>query len=1463
MMQDIAKTKAQLIAELQELRERFRLEQEQAEKGRTHERQLLRTVLDILPISVYVKDLQGRKILVNRGDLEIVGLSEEDVLGKTDAELFPPDVAEKFRKDDESVLSSGKAIQNCEELCINQSQGKQFWQLTSKVPLYDHDGKLIGLVGIGVDITERKQVEEELNKSRALFHSLVESIPHNVLSKDIAGRFTFANRQHCLTDKKTLDEIVGKTDFELYPPELATQYRADDIHVMESGQIMAREELHQVDGENFYVEVIKAPIHDDNNQVTGVIGIFWDITERKRMQDTIQKSRNMLHQVLDTIPQRVFWKDRTGYYLGCNMPFARSVGQGHPNQVVGKTDFELEDLPQRAKIYQEDDRIILENNRPKHHVIECIQQPDGSQQWLDSTKIPLMDEAGNPFAILGVFEDITDRKQAEEEILSRAERHRVILDTAMSGFWLADMQGRLLEVNQAYCEMSAYSAEELLSMHISKLDDLECADDTAAHIQKLIANGHDRFETRHRRKDGTVFDVEVSAQYHPFGDGRIVVFLQDITERKQTEAQLRLQSLVLAQIQDRVTVTNLDGVITYVNEAELQALGYAHDELIGASIEKYGEDAEHGATQHEILEKTLANGYWRGEVINQTADGKCIVLDCRTQTVVNDEGKTIALCGISTDITEMKRKEAILKAQIGLGAYAFKSSLQELMQKVLDEAETLTDSKVGFFHLVDEDGNAILLQAWSTNTLATMCTMDAANLHYPVEEAGIWAEAVRDGRPHIYNDYVGHPLMRGLPEGHTMITRFISMPILQNDKVLAILGVGNKAANYDEGDIEILNQLVVNVIEIFLRKRAEDALRANEERLRLALGAANQGLYDLNLKTGEATINEEYARMLGYEISELQETNEKWLERLHPDEREQVKAIFDEYVSGKLPQYRVEFRQHTKTGEWKWVLSLGKILEYDLNGNPTRMLGTYTDITERKRVEENLRESEKRLRTMLDISLAMSATLEMNTVLQNIVKNAADFIGGFSSAAIYTLKGDELFLEATEPPLPHGFPTELRRADIRKHPHVQSAVSSGATVILLDTTTAKLSDDEKIVVDARGLRSIAYIPLMISEKAIGVLIVASVNELRVFSDEEIALYEGFAGQAAQTIENIRLYQSEQEYASRLETQIAERRQAEDALRERESLLRIAGQTAQFGGWNADLTTQQVIWSEQVALIHDKEPGYSPDIHDGIKFYAPEWQAKITRVFNACAQDGTPYDEEMEIITARERRVWVRTIGHPVRDGSGKIIDVQGSFQDITERKNSEHDLAAAYDSTLRGWSAALELREHETGGHSRRVVEITLELARKMGVEEEKIIHIQRGALLHDIGKMGIPDSILLKPGPLSDDEWVTMRQHPEFAYRMLAKIDYLKPALEIPYCHHEKWDGSGYPRGLKGEEIPLAARIFAIVDTWDALSHDRPYRLAWPREVAVEHLKKQSGRQFDPQIVARFIELLESESMI
>jgi len=181
-------------------------------------------------------------------------------------------------------------------------------------------------------------------------------------------------------------------------------------------------------------------------------------------------------------------------------------------------------------------------------------------------------------------------------------------------------------------------------------------------------------------------------------------------------------------------------------------------------------------------------------------------------------------------------------------------------------------------------------------------------------------------------------------------------------------------------------------------------------------------------------------------------------------------------------------------------------------------------------------------------------------------------------------------------------------------------------------------------------------------------------------------------------------------------------------------------------------------------------------------------------------------------------------------------------------------LSAAYDRTLEGWSRALELRDLETRGHSERVTRLAVALAQSFGIGGDDLLHFRRGALLHDIGKMAIPDAILLKPGPLTDTEWMVMRQHPIYAYELLRPIAFLQPALDIPYGHHEQWDGSGYPRSLSGDAIPLAARIFAVVDVWDALTSDRPYRPAWSLERAEAYLQEQSGHHFDPRVVEAFL---------
>jgi len=215
--------------------------------------------------------------------------------------------------------------------------------------------------------------------------------------------------------------------------------------------------------------------------------------------------------------------------------------------------------------------------------------------------------------------------------------------------------------------------------------------------------------------------------------------------------------------------------------------------------------------------------------------------------------------------------------------------------------------------------------------------------------------------------------------------------------------------------------------------------------------------------------------------------------------------------------------------------------------------------------------------------------------------------------------------------------------------------------------------------------------------------------------------------------------------------------------------------------------------------------------------------------------------------------------HTLAGQAAIAIDNSQLFENL-QRSNQE--IRQAYDTTLEGWAKALELRDRETEGHTRRVTDLTMQLAQFMNIGEDELVNINRGVLLHDIGKMGVPDHILRKTGSLTDTEWDEMRKHPQYAYDLLAPIPYLRPALDIPYCHHEHWDGSGYPRGLKGTQIPLSARIFSIVDIWDALLSDRPYRKAWPREKVIAYLKELSGTHLDPNIVTAFLDMIgEDES--
>jgi putative nucleotidyltransferase with HDIG domain len=216
----------------------------------------------------------------------------------------------------------------------------------------------------------------------------------------------------------------------------------------------------------------------------------------------------------------------------------------------------------------------------------------------------------------------------------------------------------------------------------------------------------------------------------------------------------------------------------------------------------------------------------------------------------------------------------------------------------------------------------------------------------------------------------------------------------------------------------------------------------------------------------------------------------------------------------------------------------------------------------------------------------------------------------------------------------------------------------------------------------------------------------------------------------------------------------------------------------------------------------------------------------------------------------------QAVVHAIRSGH-----VYCSLRSSSAARNAaaalhQEETIQAFDTRREGWSHALQLRDPEADGHSRRVSQSSVRLARRMGMDEAQLVHVRRGALLHDIGKVGVPEHILGKPGPLTAEERDIVKRHASYGYELLAPISFLEEALDIPHCHHERWDGTGYPRGLKGEEIPLAARVFAVVDVWDALCSDRPYRKAWPKQKTRAYIRSLSGTQFDPRVVDQFVRM-------
>ncbi len=672
------------------------------------------------------------------------------------------------------------------------------------------------------------------------------------------------------------------------------------------------------------------------------------------------------------------------------------------------------------------------------------------------------------------------------------------------------------------------------------------------------------------------------------------------------------------------------------------------------------------------------------------------------------------------------------------------------------------------------------------------------------------------------------------------------------------------------------------------RKRAEESLRETEERYRVLFEGSTHGILATDVETKRVVdANPAMCRMLGYSAAELLQLG---LADLHP------KDALDHVIS-EMEAMLLEGKSLAPA--IACLRKDGTMFYADIGGATTIshgrrwLVGFFADVTERKQAEEELRRVNRSLRTLSQGSQALVRASDESSLLKSVCRILVEQ-GGYCLAWVGLAEQDEqkTIRPVAQAGYEQGYLENLHLTwadEERGRGPAGTAIRTARPVIATDIATDpnfRLWREQALT---QGFASAIALPLgSENTRPLGTLCIYAA-EPNAFNAEEVQLLTELANDLGYGIEALRMREAHRQAQEQLERQLVRL----ESLRTIDTTIAASLDLRLTLNVLLDqVTTQLKVDAADVLLLnphsqlleHAAARGFRTEalkhtrlrLGEGYAGQAALRRSPVRIPALSDAPDGLRRAPLLEAegfaayygmpLIAKGRVKGVLEIFHrsplePDREWEEFLDNLAGqaalaidAAELFTDLQRSNLDLTLAYDATIEGWSRALDLRDKETEGHTQRVTEMTESLARSLGVEGETLLHVRRGALLHDIGKMGVPDAILLKPGPLTEEEWVIMRKHPTYAYEMLSPIAYLKPALDIPYCHHEKWDGTGYPQGLKGEEIPLSARAFAVVDVWDALRSDRPYRLRWPEQKVFEHIREQSGKHFDPHVVQQFM---------
>ncbi len=1081
-------------------------------------------------------------------------------------------------------------------------------------------------------------------------------------------------------------------------------------------------------------------------------------------------------------------------------------------------------------------------------------------------------------AFLGIY-IIWLRKRAEERLRLQA----TALDSAANAIFITDRQGVIEWVNPAFTRITGHSAEEAIGQTPRIL---KSGKHTRAFYKTLwdtiLAGEVWHAEMVNRRPDGGLFTVQQTITPLRNAQGEISHFVaiqQDITERVLAEEALRVSEeryrVVAEAASDVIIVIDEDSRIQFVNPASRNLFGYTAAELLGESLTLLMPESlqgRHLAAFQRYLESGQRSRDWRAvEIAGRRKDGSEFPIEISFGESASDGKRFFG--GVVRDITE--RRQALESLKL----------FRTLIDRSNDAIEVVDPETLRF---LDVNEKACLDLGYSREELLSLRvldidpTLDPSSVQRMLEQLQKSGFVIYEGR-HRRKDGTTFPVEVNIK--YIGLDRDYVVSIVRDttERKQAEQEIRRRAEEFaalyetsrrlaEQSDLPTLLQTIVERATTLLQTpgggiELHDSARGD---LELVVVKGIETHVGTRLRLGEGMTGRVAQTHQPMRVDDY---------RAWPDRA----PAYDGVPISSIVQVPMLFG-----GELIGVLGVNEIgaTERKFTEADARLLSLFaSQAASAVRNARLLAETRHRLRELeavSQISNALRTALALEDMLPRLLDETLAALGTDSGVIwLYEAENGEL-----RQAVARGWFASIHEPSIKPGEGIAGAVfASGQAHVANEFATdprTRESAREQVPPGWGG----ACVPIRTADETVGVFFVSAPLP-RALAASDIDLLSTLAEIAGNAIHRMRLHEQTERQLRRLAALHAIDKAISSSLDLRATLnvlleqvttqLRVdaadvlllnphlqtleysAGRGFRSGGITRSHLRLGECQAGRSAL--ERRTIHIPDLASETNFVRAGLLAGegfVTHYVGPLIAKGEVKGvlEVFHRAPLHANEDWLNFL--EALAGQAAIAIDNAELFDGLQRSNTE--LALAYDATIEGWSRALDLRDKETEGHSQRVTEMTERLARAMSVSDEELVHLRRGALLHDMGKMGVPDNILLKPGKLTDEEWIRMKQHPQFAYDMLAPIPFLKKALDIPYCHHEKLDGTGYPRGLKGEQIPLAARLFAIVDVWDALRSDRPYRQGWSEEKVREHIRASSGTHFDPQVVEAFMRMLEEK---